>query len=199
MSDILSAISAVASAVAAVSASVAIWPAHRAATEACKQNNIQTKVQKEALQPYLWVDIQPTFAQGNLLQIVLANEGPTVATNVQVVFDPKIPPATAGLDKSEVAQCGLRDGILSLTPGRRLRWPIGSVTARIGDSQSFDSTITYRVTVKGCGPLGPLDSGTFYIRPADWREIIDEPVGSPHRVAEQFKEIAKQLNKLSGQ
>ena len=72
MSDILSAISAVASAVAAVSASVAIWPAHRAATEARKQNNIQTKVQKEALQPYLWVDIQPTFAQGNLLQIVLA-------------------------------------------------------------------------------------------------------------------------------
>ena len=104
MSDILSAISAVASAVAAVSASVAIWPAHRAATEARKQNNIQTKVQKEVLQPYLWVDIQPTFAQGNLLQIVLANEGPTVATNVQVVFDPKIPPATAGLDKSEVAQ-----------------------------------------------------------------------------------------------
>jgi hypothetical protein len=164
MSDILSAISAVASAVAAVSASVAIWPAHRAATEARKQNNIQTKVQKEALQPYLWVDIQPTFAQGNLLQIVLANEGPTVATNVQVVFDPKIPPATAGLDKSEVAQCGLSDGILSLTPGRRLRWPIGSVTARIGDSQSFDSTITYRVTVKGCGPLGPLDSGTFGFR-----------------------------------
>ena len=35
--------------------------------------------------------------------------------------------------------------------------------------------------------------------PADWREIIDEPVGSPHRVAEQLKEIAKQLNKLSGQ
>ena len=199
MSDILSAISAVASAVAAVSASVAIWPAHRAATEARKQNNIQTKVQKEALQPYLWVDIQPTFAQGNLLQIVLANEGPTVATNVQVVFDPKIPPATAGLDKSEVAQCRLRDGILSLTPGRRLCWPIGSVTARIGDSQSFDSTITYCVTVKGCGPLGPLDSETFYIRPADWREIIDEPVGSLHRVAEQLKEIAKQLNKLSGQ
>lgn len=164
MSDILSAISAVASAVAAVSASVAIWPAHRAATEARKQNNIQTKVQKEALQPYLWVDIQPTFAQGNLLQIVLVNEGPTVATNVKVVFDPKIPPATAGLDKSEVAQCRLRDGILSLTPGRRLRWPIGSATARIGDSQSFDSTTTYRVTVKGCGPLGPLDSGTFGFR-----------------------------------
>ena len=163
MSDILSAISAVASAVAAVSASVAIWPAHRAATEARKQNNIQTKVQKEALQPYLWVDIQPTFAQGNLLQIVLANEGPTVATNVQVVFDPKIPPATAGLDKSEVTQCRLRDGILSLTPGRRLCWPIGSVTARIGDSQSFDSTITYRVTVKGCGPFGAIGFRNVWI------------------------------------
>jgi hypothetical protein len=60
----------------------------RAADRAVRSAEAQTKIQQQlridAAQPYIWVDVRPDDVTGTLLNLVIGNSGPTVATNVRV-------------------------------------------------------------------------------------------------------------------
>ncbi len=57
--------------------------AGRAAAAAEEQSKIQRQLRIDAAQPYVWVDVRPDEA-GTLLNLVIGNSGPTVATNVHI-------------------------------------------------------------------------------------------------------------------
>jgi len=67
----------------------------RAATRAARAAEEQTKIQQQlrvdAALPYVWVDVRPDDATGTLLNLVVGNSGPTVATNIRVRVDPPLP------------------------------------------------------------------------------------------------------------
>ncbi|MTB70778.1 hypothetical protein GGG17_02055 [Arsenicicoccus sp. MKL-02] len=46
---------------------------------AWEQTQLQRDLAHEALQPYVWADIQPDVQQGTVMHVVVGNNGPTVA------------------------------------------------------------------------------------------------------------------------
>ena len=120
----MSDLSWVAPVVAAVSAAVAglsAWGTARQAKFVRDQTQIQREqvktarrqieLQREqaeaAAQPYVWADIQPDPQVRHMLQLVVSNAGPTVATNVRVTSTPPLPsapPYTERIDSLELGR-----------------------------------------------------------------------------------------------
>jgi len=189
-------IAAVVAAIAAVAASVAAFISlpftRRAADAAHDQTRLQTELAREQAQPYVWADIQPDMKQGTVLQVVLGNAGPTVASNIRVTIDPPLPEAENYSGRAEVVQRRLASGIRSLAPGRRLEWFLGTGPALLGDDVPHLHTI--RVTADGPhGPIAPLE---FEVDLSDWREARDAPDGSLHLVRGAVKDLTKELSGL---
>lgn len=118
--------------IAALFAGVALYfngrttrAARRAAHAAEEQTKIQRQLGIDAAQPYVWVDIRPDDAMGTLLNLVIGNSGPTVATNVRVNVDPPLPAIDQFKDRVGAAEQRLADGLQSLAPGRIFTWPLG--------------------------------------------------------------------------
>lgn len=65
--------------------------AERAAKAAEAQAEIQLQIQIATAQPYVWVDVREDDSQGTLLDLVIGNSGPTVATNIRARIDPPLP------------------------------------------------------------------------------------------------------------
>lgn len=68
--------------------------AQRSAVSAEKSQEVSARqleasvtAQEAALQPYVWADLKPR-EDGGMLVFVVGNAGPTVATDVRIVFDP---------------------------------------------------------------------------------------------------------------
>lgn len=90
-----------------------------------RQIELQREQTEAAAQPYVWADIQPDPQVGHMLQLVVGNAGPNMATNVRVTSTsplPSAPPYTERVDSLEVV---LKRGISSLAPHRSLRWVLG--------------------------------------------------------------------------
>lgn len=123
-------LAAIGAAVAAVAAIAALYynyrsarAAERAAGAAEEQSEIQRQLRIDAAQPYVWVDVRPDDATSVTLNLVIGNSGPTVATNVRVMIDPRLPAIEQLEDRAQTAQDLLAGGIKSLPPGRTLVWP----------------------------------------------------------------------------
>lgn len=148
---VVAALGAIAAAIAAI---LAIKPAQRAAKAAEEQANVQRELMYQSDQPYVWADIQPDVQQGTMLHLVLGNAGPTVARNVRVVIDPPFPQSSGRVGRSAVAQRRLREGVLSLAPGRIIRWSLGMASDLMEDE---GDTTVYRVRVMADGPYGEIE------------------------------------------
>lgn len=186
-------VAAVGAVVAAVAASVALKPAQRAATAAEEQTGIQRDLMQQAAQPYVWADIQPDMQQGTMLHLVVGNAGATMARNVRVEIDPPIPEHPDYSGATVAAQKRVRDGILSLAPGRVIRWSLGRGFDLLEDEE--DET-RYYIRVSADGPYGALEPMEFEIRPRDWREATDAPDGNLHFVRKEIEKIAGETKSI---
>jgi hypothetical protein len=74
----------------AESAQVQSDSAKRQADAAIRQTELQEQIHRDSSQPHLSADFTLDAAQGSLLRLVVRNEGPTVAEDVRIVFDPPI-------------------------------------------------------------------------------------------------------------
>ncbi len=81
---------------AAVIALAAVWYSRRSAGAADRsavaveeQTAIQRQIRIDAAQPYVWADVRSDDESGVLLNLVVGNSGPTVATNVRIKIDPR--------------------------------------------------------------------------------------------------------------
>lgn len=186
-------VAAVAAIVAAVVAFFALWPAQRAAKAAEEQTRVQRELMYQSAQPYVWADIQPDDQQGTMLHLVLGNAGPTVARHVRVFIDPPFPQVSGHIGRSTVAQRRLREGILSLAPGRIIRWSLGIASDLMKDEE--DTTV-YRVRVMADGPYGEIEPVETEICLSDWRESLDAPGGSLHHVRKSIEKLVRAVDGL---
>ncbi|MEW6874444.1 hypothetical protein [Trueperella pyogenes] len=190
---IASIVAATAAWAAAIAALVALKPAQRAAKAAEAQTELQRDLMHQAAQPYVWADIQPDNQQGTMLHLVLGNAGPTVARNVRVVIDPPIPADPNHAESSVVAQRRLREGVLSLAPGRTIRWSLGKGFDLLKDA---DDKTVYRIRVTAEGPYGEVEPVETEVRLSDWREARDAPDGSLHHIRKEIENLTKVVKSL---
>ena len=186
-------VAAVAAIVAAVVAFFALWPAQRAAKAAEEQTRVQRELMYQSAQPYVWADIQPDDQQGTMLHLVLGTAGPTVARHVRVFVDPPFPQVSGHIGRSTVAQRRLREGILSLAPGRIIRWSLGIASDLMKDEE--DTTV-YRVRVMADGPYGEIEPVETEICLSDWRESLDAPGGSLHHIRKSIEKLVRAVDGL---
>jgi len=148
--------------------------AERAASAAEEQTKIQQQLRIDAAQPYVWADVRPDETTGTLLNLVIDNSGPTIATFVRVRIDPPLPAVDELKERAEAAQAWLADGIRSITPGRTFTWPLGQGFNLLKDSGPQAHTFT----IDANGPFGPLPTTTHLVDLADMRGTLDRPSAS---------------------
>ena len=204
MSD-LSWVAPVVAAVSAAFAGLSAWGTARQAKFVRDQTQIQREqvetarrqieLQREqaeaAAQPYVWADIQPDPQVGHMLQLVVSNAGPTVATNVRVTSTPPLPSAPPYTERIDSLELVLKRGISSLAPHRSLRWILGVSSDLF--KPSAPEPITLRVEAEGPhGPLAPLEIRVDF---TDWANARDAPEGSLHQVRRAIQELTKSVTK----
>lgn len=171
------------------------WLSGRAAVVAARaaesQVQLQVELNKAASQPYVWADVRVSDYQGHFLVLVLGNNGPTVATDVKVTFDPPLPSAGKAAPLLESALTRLGKGMQSLAPGKELIWPLGASEKIVGEDRSQP----HAVTVEARGPHGPTEKLTYVIDLADFRESADHPGGSLHLVTRAIRELTDATTK----
>ncbi len=139
--------------------------AERAAGAAEEQSEIQRQLRIDAAQPYVWVDVRPDEVTSVILNLIIGNSGPTVATNVRVMIDPPLPAIDQLQERAQTAQELLADGIKSLPPGRTLVWPLGQGFGILTGTGPHVHTFT----IEAEGPFGRLPSQAYPLDLSDWR------------------------------
>jgi hypothetical protein len=189
---------AIAAAVAAVAAIAALYYNHRsayaadrAAGAAEEQSKIQRQLRIDAAQPYVWVDVRPDEVTGVILNLLIGNSGPTVATNVRVTIDPPLRAIDQLHDRAHAAQKLLADGIKSLPPGRTYVWPLGQGFNILADT----GPQVHTVTIEAEGPFGTVSPQTYPLDLSNWRGVMHRPAGSLHQIAEAIGKLADDTNR----
>jgi hypothetical protein len=184
--------------IAAVIALLSGWYTAKAAkaaegqsAEARRQTELQRQMYEDSLQPYVWADIAPDNAQGALLKLTVCNEGPTLATNIHVRFEPAL---TDVFDRGQVAavQESLESGIRSLAPKRRVQWVLGVGHQFFGQNP----TQSVRISITCDGPNGPCPLNTYLFDLNYIRYAHDYPDGSLHRVSERIKDLTTAVKSI---
>ena len=162
--------------------------AERAAKAAEEQTRIQRQLRQDAAQPYVWADVRPDKEHGVLLELVIGNSGPTIATNVRVRIEPPLP-FIKELEGAGAAQERLAEGMTSLPPGRTLRWWLGQGWNLIPE----EGRAVHRFTVTADGPFGPLRELAYDVDLAEFRNQEAHRQGSLAGVTTAIQELTKKM------
>lgn len=160
------------------------------AKTAVEQTELQRKIQQDAAQPYVWVDIRPDTKTQQLFTLVVGNSGPTIATNVRAAFDPPLRVGTTDNFDEKVERL-LSDGLPSLAPGRQIVWFLGTGTEVLKPN----SNLRFTITVKADGPAGPVEELQYDVDAHAFAESLDSPDGSLHYVRTAIEKVAKAIEK----
>ena len=167
----------------------------RAASTAEEQTAIQSAIRRSSAEPALWADLRADERYGQLLRLVVGNSGPTVATRVTVTFDPPLTDTEMPSDGIHLGEAVLRHGLASLPPGRQVAWS-GGFTGTFF-TENAESPLSWEVTINADGPFGPLEPLTYTIDLKGLEQSNAAPPGTLHGVAEELKEVRKQLKTLT--
>ncbi len=149
-----------------------------------RQTEVQEQLYKDQQQPYLWVDYRMDEASGWIIDLVLKNEGPTVATDVRVNIDPPIERATDFKSWDLHTLPGFQDGFASIPPGREMRWTLGSHV----DIFKEGALKRHEVTISFDGPYGPVPPVTYVLDYADGKSMAVREHGSLKAIAQALKD-----------
>jgi hypothetical protein len=174
--------------VAAGAAIVALFITAIAAKAARDQTVIQRKLREDAAQPYVWADVRPEEEHGVVMQLLLGNSGPTVATDIRVTIEPPLP-SIPQLEGARAAQERLAEGFKSLPPGRTLGWWLGHGWNVI----EKDGSQVHRITINANGPFGPIPELSYDIDLAEFREQEMSPPGSLNGLTKAVKDLTKKI------
>jgi hypothetical protein len=168
--------------IATVSALVALAALHftrQQAEMAERQTALQERIREESAQPYVWADIRMDARQMHLMKLVIHNEGPTVAKDVVVSFDPGLPRSIGGED--------VRDEytLVGMPPGRHVEWNLNLSP----DWIHGELPKCFTVTVTANGPYGPVEPLVYVLDVDEYRRASASPEGTLHGVSECLKEL----------
>jgi hypothetical protein len=175
---------------------VTLWSARsaaRSADTAEERTKLQQKIHIDSTQLYVWASIVPDEKQGQMLKLVVSNEGPTVATNIKVVFDPRPVPSGEQTDTAKFAAvlAHLESGLSSLPPRHRVEWLFDMAM----DFFATDAERSTSVTVDCEGPYGPCTQNSFLVQLGDVEGVNDWPMGTLHLVEKRLIEMTKVLER----
>lgn len=160
--------------------------AERAAKAAEEQTRIQRQLRKDAAQPYVWADVRPDEEHGILLELVIGNSGPTIATNVRVRIEPPLP-FIQQLEGAKAAQERLAEGMSSLPPGRTLRWWLGQGWNLIPK----EGRSVHRFTITADGPFGPVPELSYDVDLAEFADQEARGQGSLAAVTKAIQDLTR--------
>jgi hypothetical protein len=153
-----------------------------------RQTKLQREIREAAEQPYIWADVDVQQPNGWMLELIVGNSGPTVATNVRVQIDPPFKPTTGHDDLNAVYQ-RLAQGISSLAPGRRLFWTLGPSPELVGGDGPFAHT----VSIDCDGPFGPVPTTQYVINLIDLKDSVAKRHGSLREISKSIEDGTKAL------
>ncbi|GHE56217.1 hypothetical protein GCM10018785_26880 [Streptomyces longispororuber] len=147
------------------------------------------QVQKEASEPYVVVDIEPSDPGSLAMVLSVQNTGPTMARNVRITATPELT-SSEGDDITKMLQRVLARPIPMLPPGRRLKYFFDT-------NQRFQSDLpmTFYFTVNAQGPGGDVEPLHYNVDLSVYGEAL---VGQrPTKfLEERLKKLEKPLVKL---
>jgi hypothetical protein len=179
------------SVIAVLVACIAAFFAKREADAAIRQTELQEQIHRDSHQPYVWVDFRLDATQGSLMHLVVRNEGPTVAEDVRIAFDPPIQGVGTTIKSLEPVHAQLSEGLRSMPPGREMKWAFAMGHRLYGDEGS-EVPHRYTVTITGRGPYGDLPTLTYPLDLDEMREMAAPRLGSLEHVAKAIEKLAKQ-------
>lgn len=174
-------------------AAAALFFTARAANAAKHQTKLQREMRQASAEPYIWVDMRPDDAQGGLLVLMVGNSGPTVATNVRVIFSPSLD-MVGSSSRAEHAIAALRKGLPSLAPSRVWTWSLGMAHEAVAEERE----LTFEVAIDADGPFGPLSRLSYSIGLQEIRHTLVAPAGSLHTVSTAVGKLNDTLKKIDG-
>jgi hypothetical protein len=163
--------------------------ADRSAAAAEEQTAIQRQIRIDSAQPYVWADVRPDDESGFVLNLVVGNSGPTVATNVRIMIDPPLPLIDKFKGRAD-AQKLLAEGITSLPPGRTLTWELGPGFNLLKN----DGPQPHAFVIDADGPFGHIPRVTYTVDLADWSGQVAWAPGNLRLVAKAIDDLAKKIN-----
>ncbi len=184
--DVSDSVTAGIAAVSALVALVALYFTRQQVRLAQRQTALQEKVREDQAQPYVWADIRQDDRQMHLMKFVLHNEGPTVATDVRVTFDPPLPRLL--LDRQHQAVYTM----IGMPPGRHVEWNLGASPDWI---QNPDISKRFTVTVEAEGPYGPVEPLRYELDVDEYRQASASPPGNLYGVAKALTDLTTALKK----
>lgn len=173
----------------AIFAGFALWPNYKSAKAMSQQTEVQRDLAIRQAQPNVWAGIEPDLKQGHVFNLVIRNEGPTIARNITVTIDPPIENLDWDPERVKEIQRRANEGIKSLTPGSGFSWMLGTGPEIVGK----DSEVVHTITVNAEGPYGPIETLSYETRPTDWALASAQPDGSLHLIERELREIKKEL------
>jgi rRNA-processing protein FCF1 len=157
------------------------------ARESRRQTALQDVMRRDSAQPYVWVDFRTDDRNGVVFELVLKNEGPSVATDVVVTFDPPLASRLSDV-LGEVIK------VASMPPGRSLRWFFDSGMTLYDD----DSVVKrYRVAITSTGPFGAVPPLAYDLDLNDFLKSAIAPPGTLHGVTQELEKIKNELRKTA--
>jgi hypothetical protein len=194
-------VSAVSALIALVALAMTLWQARsakaqadaakRQAAAATRQTELQEQIYRDSHQPYVWADFRPDPVTRQMIRLVIRNEGPTVATDVGVVFDPPLESPDAEVRFGERA-CGvLASGLPSMPPGKEMSWNFGRGFVVLADG---NKTLRYKVTITGQGPFGDMPTLEYLLDLEDLRGVAAAHGGSLQQIAKSVDELRNSIN-----
>jgi hypothetical protein len=142
----------------------------------------------DSLQPYVYADIRVDEASGDLLDLVIENTGPTVATNVQIAFEPPLR-STLATGTVDLETPGVPATLSSLPPGRRMTWLLDSAM-RLFEFEHADLPRSYKVRITADGPFGELQPLEYVLDVNDFINSQIRRTGTLAEVAKEIKHVA---------
>jgi hypothetical protein len=196
-------VAVVAAVISLGTAGVASWQARSAKTQAdaakrqadaaTRQTELQEQICRDSHQPYVWADFRPDPHTRQMIRLVLHNEGPTVAEDVRVVFDPPLRSPDRDVRFAERASRLLDSTLPSMPPGRELSWNF----ARGFTFSEDNEPLQYTVTIAGRGPYGDMPTLQYTLDLRDLLGTAGAPDGSLHAIAEAVKDLRKSVDAAS--
>jgi len=173
----------------AVAAERSVKAAERAAAAAEAQTEIQRQIQIAAAQPYIWVDIREDDSQGVLLDLLIGNSGPSVATNIRARIVPPLPTHRQLEEGARAQQQLAGEGLSSLPPGATIRWHLGPGF----DLIQSEGQQRHEITITADGPFGPVPQLTYVLDLANLRGQPVRPQGNLHLLTKAVERIANNI------
>lgn len=135
--------------------------ARRQVALSSEQFEAERAARRDALQPFVVVDIVQAERDPWVLYLRIENRGASTARNVRIAFDP--PPARVlDTDDNRLRDWPpLADGIPALPPGRRLETVLDTITARA--TAELPTRYAATVTAEGPFPDHPPEPVTHHI------------------------------------